>query len=129
MAYKSFIDLLFILLLSTFVLLSESVRMETVDANPAEVSGGALALDEAERAVQVAVLPGGRVAVAGEEVDDAAAAGRVPAGAWALLVPGPEGLGHQRVMEVWATLRAAGLDVRLGVKPGPGPGSAAKEGV
>ncbi len=118
MAYKSFIDLLFILLLSTFVLLSESVRMETVDANPAEVSGGGSAVDDPKEAVQVAVLPEGRLAVAGEEVADEEAAGRVPADSWVLLVPGPAGLGHQRVMEAWSTLRDAGLDVRLGVKPG-----------
>ena len=123
MAYKSFIDLLFILLLSTFVLLSESVRMQTVDANPAEVEGGGSVVTDAAEAVQVAVLPEGRVLVDGVELADAEAAAAVAPGAWVLLVPGaPEagdgaGLDHQRVMEAWSTLRAAGLDVRLGVKP------------
>ena len=127
MAYKSFIDLLFILLLSTFVLLSESVRMETVDANPASVQGGGNGIDDPAEAVEVAVLPGGRVSVAGEELADAEAAARVEPGRWVLLVPGAsegaggsEGLDHQRVMDAWSALRAGGLDVRLGVKPGAG---------
>lgn len=122
MAYKSFIDLLFILLLSTFVLLSESVKLETVDANPADVRGGGSELLDVETAIEIAVLPGGRVSVAGVETADAEAVARVPADRWVLLVPGPRDLDHQRVMEVWSSLRTAGLDVRLGVRPGASGG-------
>lgn len=128
MAYKSFIDLLFILLLSTFVLLSESVRLETVDGEPASVRGGGNGIEDPAQAVEVAVLPGGRVSVAGERVADAEAAALVGPDRWVLLVPGDAGeagasgsgggLGHQRVMDAWSTLRAGGLDVRLGVRPG-----------
>jgi len=114
---KSFVDLLFILLCSTIVMLSDTVRVKQVDLAPAEVGGGAISATRAEDVVVVAVSADG-VTHDGRSIPDAALPDSLPVGASALLSPSDENVTHFRVMRVWSSLRSAGVDAHLGVVDG-----------
>ena len=144
MPSRSFIDLLFILLLSAFALLSESLRVGAVETSPADVGGGGADLRDPGRARVVTIgpdaltldgaeLPGG---AATAEAADVAAARVAEAldqegdgdGGYALLIPATDTLPHQQVMHVWAALRRLGVDVRLAVQPAAAVGANRGEG-
>lgn len=140
MASRGFIDLLFILLLSTFALLSESLRVSNIETAPADVGTGGAELRDPGRARVVTVgpedvtldgvsVPGhGRTAASAELAASAVADllapldGRASGNAgggdpYILLIPATHRLPHQQVMHIWAALRRLGLEVRLGVQP------------
>lgn len=119
MSSKSFVDLLFILLLGTFVMLSRSVEVGAIETAPAEVGVGGTAADDIDSACVVVVHDAGVTLRDGPVVADERAAGGIGADEWVLLVPADAGLSHHRIMEVWSVIRAAGHAVRLGVRSVP----------
>ncbi len=124
MNYKSFIDVLFILLLSAMVMLTQSVQLGAVDTVLAELGAGGVSPISADD-VQIVVVSddelrlNDRSFAAAEEI-----AGSLRAGDPVLLVTADAEVRHHRVLGVWSALRHQGLDVKLGAKPRP----AAKEG-
>jgi len=116
-SYRSFIDVLFILLLSAIVLLSQSTQIGELETAPARIGQGGISPIRAEEVRLVAVATDG-LALDGqrfsriERLD-----GALPPGAPVLLVTERADVAHQRVMEVWSALRERGRDVRLGVAP------------
>ncbi|MEM9065170.1 MAG: hypothetical protein AAGB51_06725 [Planctomycetota bacterium] len=113
---KSFVDLLFILLLGTLVMLSRSIEVGSLDTAPAEVGTGGSAPENIDRAC-VVVVGDESVGIGSEEgIPDADAASRIEAEQWVLLVPAHESLSHHRMMAVWSVMNDAGYTVKLGVR-------------
>ncbi len=125
LTYKSFIDLLFILLLGTFVLLTESVQigaLDTVLTIPGANGISPLKADE----VQLVVISANDVNFDGRQWQDVEElAGLLRSDDPVLLLTTDQEVRHHRVMDVWMGLRARSLDVKLGVAPSKTP--AAKE--
>jgi biopolymer transport protein ExbD len=115
---KSFIDVLFILLLSTIVMLTQTAPLGALDVKRlTRGSGGAspIRADEVEL-VQVAereLMHQGRA-----YADPALLAGAIQSDRSVLLLVTDPQVSHQRVMNVWSELSAQGLDVNLGSAPG-----------
>ncbi|MEM8738331.1 MAG: hypothetical protein AAGG38_07630 [Planctomycetota bacterium] len=117
MGNKSFIDLLFILLLGTFVMLSESLRVGAIETAPADVGGGGAVVDDPGSA-RVVVVNRETLSLEDEPmpgVDRLVA--ELGADEFVLLTPGRKDVVHQRVMEVWAELDRRGVEVKLAVQP------------
>ena len=117
MNYKSFVDVLFILLLGTMVMLTQSVQLGSVDTMLAELGAGGISPVRADE-VQVVVVSETDLRIDDrpfDEVDAAAVAirPRDPV----LLVTADGDVRHHRVLEVWSKLRDQGLDVKLGARP------------
>ncbi|MHC5002774.1 MAG: hypothetical protein ACYTJ0_06590 [Planctomycetota bacterium] len=114
---KSLIDVLFILLLGTIVLLAHSVHIGAVDAEPLRLGGGAVAPVRAADVELVVVdetgldHDGRRFALPDE------LAGSLRPDATVLLIVADEQVSHHQVMAVWSALSARGLDVGLGAEP------------
>ena len=118
---KSFVDLLFILLCGTIVLLTDSLRVHVLDTAPAQVGAGALSPIAAHDVEPVVVFEQ-TVAWKGERfasVDPLVAA--LPADSCLLLIAGDEALSHHRMMRVWSACQQRGLTVKLGAVPLPTP--------
>jgi biopolymer transport protein ExbD len=114
---RSFIDLLFILLLGMLVMLTRSVEIGAVRTDLLRVGGGAVA---PVRASDVQLVTIGAVAVTldGLETGDARELlDRLRADDPVLLVAAEADIPFRRVMDVWSTLRDGGHDVRLGAEP------------
>jgi len=117
LSYKSFIDLLFILLLSTLVLLLQSVHVGAIDVAPAEVGFGGVSKVRAGEVRVVVITDQGLKLDEREWSDPRELAERIAPGDTALLVGGDDEVRHHRVMRVWSQLRESGVSVKLGVEP------------
>lgn len=115
---KSFVDLLFILLCSTIVMLSRSIEVGSVEIDPAKVGSGGVS---EVRADDVRVLAVNKTtltlsddsgkALEFEDADKAAAAaGKEKC---ILLSAANEQVSHHRMMQVWSDLIEAGQRVKL----------------
>ena len=121
MIHKSFIDMLFILLCATIVLLSESIRIGTVDAKPAEVGGGAVAEISINQVRLVIVQDDGLIF---EEKPYAEWMQLVKANRWVgdecvVLIPEAEDVTHHRMMKAWSDFLEAGFQVKFGAQAIP----------
>ena len=112
-ASRGFVDILFILLCSTIVLLSESVRVGYVDTAPAEIGGGSISKINAED-VRSVIVTGDRLLLdkqpfmnVGELLNN------FEADECALLISGEKDLSHQRMMEVWSAIQEQGIAVKV----------------
>jgi len=120
--WRSYVDLLFILLCSALVLLSRSMPVDVVRGAPATSARG----DVSPSPARVAWVGVDHVWVGNERYDDldslrSLAATPEPV----VLLPRDGSVSHQRVLDVWSTLREAGRPVMLGVRraePEPEPG-------
>ena len=116
---RSFIDVLFILLLGTLVMLTDSVRLGAVDTVVAKFGSGGISAVSADE-VQIVVIGEDELRFEDrswtrlEDVPEELAP-FVPV----LLVTAGREIRHHRVMEVWFALRRRGLDVKLGAVPAP----------
>jgi biopolymer transport protein ExbD len=109
---KSFVDILFILLCATIVLLSQSLQVGAVKTAPAEVGGGAISPVKADE-VRAVVVNQKDLLIDGVSVGVQGLKGKLESHECALLVPGDEGLSHHRMMKVWSDLRAMDVTVKL----------------
>ena len=119
MITRGFVDLLFILLCSTIVLLAQSIPLKGLMAEPAVAgSGGTRPLDS-DKVVLVSVdestlatttSTGTRL----DELDQPATPSTV------IIVPATNEITHHRVIDIWREAREAGFKVELGVQSGGG---------
>jgi len=119
MNYKSFIDILFIILLATLVMLTQTVNLGAVDTAVATIGPGGISPIRADR-VQVVVVSQDTLHVDGttwREIDSMGAMMRPHDPV--LLVTADEHVSHHRVMHVWSELHHRKLDVKLGARPAP----------
>ena len=115
---KSFVDLLFILLCSTIVMLSRSVEVGAVEINPAKVGSGSVSEVQADD-VRVVSVKQFTVTLAGDsdsviEFEDVAkAAAAAGTDKCILLSAATQEVTHHRIMQVWSDLIKAGQKVKL----------------
>ncbi len=117
LSLRSFIDVLFILLLGTMVLLTQSVQIGAVETELLRLGGGAVS-SLRETAVDVVVVADDGVQALGrrwERVDELARS--IDRSKIIVLVVANRQVSHHRVMAVWSAFRSAGLTVRLGAEP------------
>ncbi len=114
---KSFIDVLFILLLGTLVMLTQAVQLGAVDTEVAKLGAGGISPLRADE-IQVIVVReddlwlDGRPSVQVHEV-----IARIRPQDPVLLITGDRTVSHHRVMAIWSALRERQLDVKLGAQP------------
>ncbi len=119
MSSRSFIDVLFILLLGTLVMLADSVRLGAVDTVVAKLGSGGISPVRADE-VQIVVIGEDELRFENrswtrlEELS-----GELAPAEPVLLVTAGRDVRHHRVMEVWFALRRGGLDVKLGAERAP----------
>lgn len=119
MSYKSFIDVLFILLLGTMVLLTQSVQIGAIDTVMARMGAGGISPVRADE-VQIVVVSESELKLGDRTFTDIKhMAPLMNADAPVLLVTADAEVRHHRVMEVWMELAALDLDVKLGAQPAP----------
>ncbi len=119
MSYKSFIDILFIILLATLVMLTQSVQLGAVDTALTTLGAGGISPVSADD-VQIVIIGQDQVELDGttwQTCDELGNAIR-PHDPVLLLTADAE-VSHQRVMRVWSELRERELDVKLGARPKP----------
>lgn len=117
MTYKSFIDVLFIILLATLVMLTQSVQLGAVDTALTTLGAGGVSPVSADE-VQVVLVGPELVELDGKTwptADQLAAALRPDDPV--LLVTAEADVSHHRVMGVWSDLRDRRFDVKLGARP------------
>ncbi len=117
MNYRSFVDVLFILLLGSIVMLSQSIQLDALELSPAEVgSGGASSLRADE--VRLVVVGENGLELDGERFAGTESLGRsIGFDEPVLLVARRARVSHERVMTVWSELESLGFEVSLGVAP------------
>ncbi len=119
MSYKSFIDILFIILLATLVMLTQSVQLGAVDTALTTLGAGGISPVSADD-VQIVIIGQDQVQLDGtawQTCEELAKAIR-PRDPVLLLTADAE-VSHHRVMRVWSELRERELDVKLGARPRP----------
>jgi biopolymer transport protein ExbD len=119
MNYKSFIDILFIILLATLVMLTQSVQLGAVDTALTTLGAGGISPVNVDD-VQIVLIRQDEVELDGTSWQTCDELGKVirpddPV----LLVTAEADVSHHRVMHVWSQLRDRDLDVKLGARPRP----------
>ncbi len=115
---KSFVDLLFILLCGTIVMLSRSVEVGAVEINPAKVGAGGVSEVQADDVAVVSVSQKG-ISISDEsggvlEFENAiSAAESLGRDKCILLSAAGDGVTHHRMMRVWSDFVKAGFNVKL----------------
>jgi biopolymer transport protein ExbD len=115
---KSFVDLLFILLCGTIVMLSRSVEVGAVEINPAKVGSGGVSEVQADDVRVVSVNQDGITVSDGSdgvvEYDNVvSAADSLGKDKCILLSASADGVTHHRIMRVWSGFVKAGFNVKL----------------
>ncbi len=119
LSFKSFIDLLFILLLGTIVMLTQSVHLGAVDTVVTKLGAGGISPVRADE-VRVVVVRDEELWMEDRTWTDAAAlAGGLDPSDVVLLVTADHEIRHHRMMDVWSSFRELRLDVKLGALPRP----------
>lgn len=117
LSYRSFIDVLFILLLCTMVMLTQSIRLgaiDTVIARPGAEGISPVRADE----VQIIVIGPDELQFEGRSWPHVESmAHLIRPHHPVLLVTADKAVRHHRVMSVWMSLSSLDLDVKLGVEP------------
>lgn len=124
MMYRSFVDLVFVILCALAVMLDQSIAVRGLRAEPAAVGNGGteeIALEDME----VLVVGEEAFGLGGEEYADAdSAVAAAGPGVPIVVVPESDSVSHHRVVETWWDIRRTGRHVELGVRAsGEGEGS------
>jgi len=119
MGYRSFIDILFIILLATLVMLTQSVQLGAVDTALTTLGAGGISPVSADD-VQIVIIGQDQVQFDGATWQTCEQLGNAlrPHDPVLLLTADAE-VSHHRVMHVWSELRERELDVKLGARPRP----------
>lgn len=121
---RGFLDLLFILLCSAMVMLSQSLPLGSIDAAPARLGSGGVSpihadqvrpLIVSEHAIDLKDQPVDRL----DDLADLLSEDDV-----LVIMPRHATVSHHRVMAVWHELRQMSLPVKLGVAPRTEPDDA-----
>lgn len=127
MNFKSFIDILFILLLAAIVMLATSVQLGGLDASPVKVGAEGVSPIRADE-VQIVVVEHDRLLTMDRSYADMEHLVQdLKPDSPVLLVTGREEITHQRMMSVWSDFKRRGRSVELGVEP-ISPDTSAKAG-
>ncbi len=119
MNYKSFIDILFIILLATLVMLTQSVQLGAVDTALTTLGAGGISPVRADD-VQIVIVGQDQVVLDGTTWQTCDELGKaIRPHDPVLLLTADAGVSHHRVMRVWSELRDRELDVKLGARPRP----------
>jgi biopolymer transport protein ExbD len=117
LSYRSFVDVLFILLLGTLVMLTQSVQLGAVDTALAKLGADDISPVRADE-VQVVAVGAETLLIDGETLPSIdALLQRLRADDAVLLVTAEADVRHHRVLDVWSALRKHISDVKLGAKP------------
>jgi biopolymer transport protein ExbD len=117
MMYRSFVDLVFIMLCALTLVLTQSISLKGLKANPADADAAQSGSITAHR-IQVVVIAEEWMGVDGEKFNDVQSLlGRIDPAAQLVVVPENAEVSHHRVMEAWTILRRSGREVELGVRP------------
>ena len=119
MICRGFVDLLFILLCSTIVLLAQSIPLRGLLAEPAVAGTGGSRPLGGDEIVLISVSDSelATTTATGTRLDELA----LPSSSSTIIiVPATESITHHRVIDVWKQARDAGYRVELGVQPGGG---------
>ncbi|MBL4699854.1 MAG: hypothetical protein JKX85_01220 [Phycisphaeraceae bacterium] len=114
---RGLVDVLFILLCGTIVLLSESVRVGSVKTAPAEIGSGGISAIQAKDVKPVVVDFDQMIyqEQAFKTVPQLLA--KLESGICVLLITANKDIPHHRVMKLWSQLHERGVNVNLGAKP------------
>ncbi len=117
MNYKSFIDILFIILLATLVMLTQSVQLGAVDTELTTL--GAAGISPVNAAdVQIVIVGQEQVQLDGTPWQTCDELGnQIRPHDPVLLLTADAEVSYHRVMRVWSALRELELDVKLGARP------------
>ena len=117
MINRGFVDLLFILLCSTIVLLAQSVRLEGLAAEPAMAGSGGNRSLAGQELILVSVFEshietrdGAMKRIKDIQRDEGTET--------VVLIPANKGISHHRIMDLWREAGRLGMTVELGVEPG-----------
>ena len=119
---KSFVDLLFILLCGTIVMLSQSLQVGSMDIAPATMGSGSLSEVRADDVVLVAVYDGKCEIVAEDGrkqqfSDIRQLQATIPQGKCLLLSAANENVSHHRIMSIFSSCVDVGYAVKLAAVP------------
>lgn len=116
MMYRSFVDLVFIMLCALAVIVAQSITLRGLKVDPVDVGAeGAESLPGGEPVVLV--VGEADVAVTDTRFDDVPSAlASIPGPAPIVVVPESDGISHHRVVAVWWELHQSGHRVDLGVR-------------
>jgi hypothetical protein len=115
---KSFVDLLFILLCSTIIMLSQSLRIGSIKASPVKLGSGGISEVKADD-VRVAVVGNEYIEFIGSNGNTkkvkspSEIAPFLKSNECILLTIKNPDLSHQRVMSCWQGFRKEGIEVKL----------------
>jgi hypothetical protein len=114
--YRSFVDLVFIVLCALAVVLTESVSLRGLKTDPVDVGaeGAArLPLDQ----MGMIVVGEGHLAIDGDRFDRLEdALGAIAADKAVVVVPESDTVSHHRIVAVWWDIHRTGRHVELGVR-------------
>lgn len=119
---KSFVDLLFILLCSTIVMLSQSIQVGSMDIAPATMGSGSVSEVRADDVVLLAVYEGKCEIVAQDGQSQRLSDVRqleaiIPPGKCLLLSAANDKISHHRIMSVFSSCVDIGYAVKLAAVP------------
>jgi hypothetical protein len=122
MMFRSFVDLVFILLCAVVVILTQSVPLKGLKADPTDVGDGeANSIDSG--VTEVLIISDDWIGLNGERFDALDVAVRrlsSDPGAITVVVPEHADVSHHRVIRAWWDLKKTGRHVELGVRPESG---------
>lgn len=119
----SFVDLLFILLFSTLILLSQSVQIGAIKTAPARVGSGGISEFKMDDVVILSVhgdfmeLSFPKIKKVVKITSTNELMNQLSSQDCLVLVAGDEDISHQKIMTCWDQCRQAGINVRLGAEP------------
>lgn len=119
MMLRSFVDFVFILLCATIVLLTESVALKGLTADPTDVGDGDAHAIDANR-TEILVVSDEWLGVGGERFtapESAVARLSQDRDVTIVIVPEHSSVSHHRVIGTWWDLKKTGRHVELGVRP------------
>ena len=119
--FRSFVDLLFILLCGTIVSLSQSLQLGAIETAPAKVGSGGISEVSADEIDVLVINESDYQWVHGSDAESVTVTSLDQLDAYLqetrclVIVAGTEVISHQRVMDCWDQCRILGIKVQLGV--------------
>lgn len=121
MMFRSFVDLVFILLCAVVVILTQSVSLKGLKADASDIGDGeSHSIDSGT--TEILIVSDEWVGLDGQRYDTVEAAiGRLSSDpdTTTVVVPEHADVSHHRVIRTWWDLKRAGRHVELGVRPEP----------
>jgi len=119
MMFRSFVDLVFILLCAVLVLLTNSVQLKGLSADVSDVGEHeSNAIDPHE--TLIVVVSEDWLGIDGKHLSDVSevqSALKAQSKTSVVVIPETSSVSHHRVIETWWTLKQSGWRVELGVRP------------